>query len=123
MFNSMHIRVGFQLEPQLMFCCMVVGIKPGFMAMFLFVAPPKGLFPKVDSVVARLHYYSMLANSSSSKCPVNSTTHKFPRLTLSASWYFSTFDLSYLNLRKKKLFQSYVVAQQSCNRCSIVGAK
>ncbi len=32
------------------------------MAVFLSVAPPQGLLPKVDSTVAPTHYYNKLAN-------------------------------------------------------------
>ncbi len=80
MFSSMRIGVGFQPEPQLMFRCMVVGVKPGFMAMFFFAAPSEGLLPKVDSTTAPMHCCNMSANPFAPKCPIESTTHRFPRL-------------------------------------------
>jgi len=39
MFSGMQIGVGFELEPQLMFRCMAVDVKPGFMVMSLSIAP------------------------------------------------------------------------------------
>jgi hypothetical protein len=46
MFSSMRIRVGFQPEPQLMFHCTIVGVKPRFMAMSLFATPSQRLIAK-----------------------------------------------------------------------------
>ncbi len=83
---------------------------------------PEGLLPKVDSAITPTHCYSRSANPFAPRCPIESTTHRFPRLIIKVSWYFSAFDLSYFNLGKKKLLQPYVVVQQNYNRCSTVGA-
>ncbi len=61
----------------------------------------KSLLPKVDSVATPTHCCSRLVNRSAPKCPIDSTTHRFPRFVVRASWYSLTFDLSYLNLGKK----------------------
>ncbi len=122
MFNGMWIRVGFQPEPQFMFCCTVVSIKLGFMAVSFCATLSWGLLPKVDSIVAPTHCYNMLANLFTPRCPIKLATHRFLRFNVRASRYFSTFDLSYLKLGIFFLFQPYVVAQQSYNRCSTVAA-
>jgi hypothetical protein len=122
MFSSVQIKVGFQPEPQFTFRYTTISVKLGFMAVFSLQLPLKGLLPKVDSTVAPMHYCSKLVNPSTPRCPIKSTTNKFPRLTVKASWYSSTFDLSYLNLSKNFLLQPYVVVQQNCNQCSTVGA-
>jgi hypothetical protein len=46
MFGGVRIGVGFQPKLQLTFRCMAVGIKPGFMAMFLSTAPSRKLTAK-----------------------------------------------------------------------------
>jgi hypothetical protein len=46
MFSSMQIEVGFQLEPQLLFCYMTIIVKPWFMVVFLFVTPSRRLIAK-----------------------------------------------------------------------------
>jgi hypothetical protein len=45
-FNSMQIGVGFQLEPQLMFRCMAVSVKPRFMAVSFSITPSRMLTTK-----------------------------------------------------------------------------
>jgi hypothetical protein len=62
--------------------------------------PPKGLLPKVDFAITPMHCHSRLANPSGAKCLIESTTHRFPKLVVKASWYFLAFDLSHLNLGK-----------------------
>ncbi len=61
---------------------------------------PKGLLPKVDSVVTPTHCCNRLANPFAPRCPIKLATHRFLRLVVRASWYSSTFDLSYSNLGK-----------------------
>jgi hypothetical protein len=46
MFRGVRIELGFQPEPQLMFHRMVVDVKLGFMAVFLFTAPSRRLAAK-----------------------------------------------------------------------------
>jgi hypothetical protein len=69
------------------------------------------LLPKVNFVVAPMHYCSRSINPSGPKCPIDSTTHRFSRLVVRASWYSSTFDLSYLTYARIFLLQPYVMAE------------
>jgi hypothetical protein len=85
MFSGVRIRVGFQPKPQLTFCCMAVHVKPGFVAMSLSTTPPKGLLPKVKFAATPMHYHNRSVNPSGPKCPIESTTHRFPRLDVKAS--------------------------------------
>jgi hypothetical protein len=62
--------------------------------------PPDGFLLKVDFATAPTHCCSRSANSFASRCPIESTTHRFPKFNVKASWYSSIFDLSYLNLSK-----------------------
>jgi len=39
MFSIIQIGVGFELEPQLMFHCMAIGVRPRFTVMSLSIAP------------------------------------------------------------------------------------
>ncbi len=100
MFSGMWIGVGFQIEFQLIFCYTTVGVKSGFMAMSFAVAPSWKFIAKIDNVATPTHYYNSATNLSTPRCPIKSTTQKFPRLVVRASWYSLAFDLSYLNLGK-----------------------
>jgi hypothetical protein len=71
MFSSMWIEVGFQLEPQLMFRCMVVNIKQGFMVVSL----SEGLLPKIDSIAAP----TRCCNVSTNLSPPNAQSNQQPR--------------------------------------------
>jgi hypothetical protein len=46
MFSNMRIGVGFQPEPQLMFCFMTVIVKPWFMVVSLSATPSQKLVAK-----------------------------------------------------------------------------
>jgi len=44
--------------------------------------PPEGLLPKVDIVTTPTHCCSRSANSSTPRCPIESTTHRCPKLAV-----------------------------------------
>ncbi len=45
-FSNMQIEVSFQPKPQLMFSCMEIGVKLGFMAVSLSIVPSRRLVAK-----------------------------------------------------------------------------
>ncbi len=104
-----------------MFRCTVIDVKPKFMVVSLSLAPSRRFVLKNRVCCNTRALLHRSANSFTPRCPFESTTHRFPRLVVKASWYCSTFDLSYFNLGKQNLFQLYVVVQESCNWCSTVG--
>jgi hypothetical protein len=85
MFNGVRIGVGFQPEPQFTFRCTIINVKPGFMAVSLSAAPYRKLVAKSKFCYSTHALCNRSANLFAPKCPIESTTHKFPRLVVRAS--------------------------------------